>query len=300
MKPAIIHHVITGAAICAPQVLWAQDLSLEVEVGGFYDSQLVVDEIDIQQSDGDLGFKLGANVELEAINTDAFELELGYDFGQTIYAEFDQFNLQSHVADVNTSARIGGARFGVRYAFSHYRLDGEPLFDMHSITPSVAGFVADEVYARAYYSYMDKDFSTRDGRDATGNQIGASVFKFFSNSAGFVSVSGRWEGEDATDTQFDYDGFALGADLRLPLAGTRDGPRVQFGVDYRDRNYQAITLLINEVRTEDRIRGKAELTWPLNDTLRLETDYRYTDRNSNLPSADYQEHRVSAGLVFQL
>lgn len=292
--------VLAGTAALAPQALMAQDFSLEVEAGGFYDSQLVVDEIDIKQAEGDFGIKLGAQAEFEAIDTDSFELEFGYDFGQTLYSEFDEFNLQSHGADVSAATRIGGARLGARYAFSHYRLDGDALFDMHSITPSISGFVADEVFARAYYRYADKDFATRDGRDATGNQIGASAFKFFNKNAGFVSVSGHWEDEDAVDSQFDYDGFVLGADVRLPLAGTRDGPRVQFGVDYRDRGYKAITPSINAVRSEERIRGEAELTWPLSDSLRIQTDYRYTDRSSNLPSADYQEHRVSAGLVFEL
>ncbi|TWJ09792.1 outer membrane beta-barrel protein [Altererythrobacter ishigakiensis] len=301
MKNKYLLRALVGTVILVPYSASANDQwSVEIEAGAFYDSQLVVDEIDTQEDSGDIGFRLGADVEFEAVNTDAFDLEFGYDFGQTLYADNDEFDLQSHVADVNASTRIAGARVGARYAFSHFRLGGDSLFDMHTITPSVSGFVADGLFARAFYTYNDKNFATFDGRDATGNQVGASVFKFFSDNAGFISVSGRWEEEDAMAAEFDYDGFVVGADLRIPIAGGRGGTRVQFGVDYRDRDYKAVTPSINEVRTEDRFRGEVELTVPVNERLRLEAGYRYTDRNSNLPSADYKEHRVSAGMLFEL
>lgn len=300
MKNSILKASLFSATAFASTGAAAQDVSLELEAGAFYDSQLVVDEIDLEQTNGDFGFRLGADLEVEAIDTDAFELEFGYDFGQTIYTDFDEFNLQSHTADVSAATRVAGARLGVRYAFSHYRLDGDALFNMHSVTPSVSGFIADGVFARGYYRYADKDFDTRNERDATGHQVGASVFKFFDDNAGFVSLSGRWETEDAVDPALDYDGFALGADVRLPIAGGRDGPHVQLGVDYRNRDYEAITPSINEIRTEDRFRGEAELTVPISEQFRIETGYRYTNRNSNLPSADYNEHRLSAGVVFEL
>lgn len=301
MKKILTGCLMAGTAMALPAAAHAKDTwSLELEAEGFYDSQLVVEEVDLEEAQDDFGIKLGADVEFQAIDKKAFELELGYDFGQTLYAEFDEFNLQSHVAHVAAATRLGGAKLGARYAFSHYRLDGDALFDMHSITPSVAGFVADQLYARGYYTYLDKDFSQRDGRDATGHQVGGSLFKFFDGNASYVSLNGRWEQEDAFDPAFDYDGFSIGADARLSLNGERSGPYVQAGVDYRDRDYDAITPSIGEVRTEDRLRGKAAFVYPLNDKLRVETGYRYTDRNSNLPSANYVEHRASAGVAFEL
>ncbi|MCJ7420520.1 hypothetical protein [Sphingomicrobium astaxanthinifaciens] len=301
MRISGVARFLACATLLAPASALAQDdFSLKLEAGAVYDSQLVVDEIDLEQADGDVAFRLGADLEYQPVDTDAFELEFGYDFGQSIYLDFDEFNLQSHVADVNASTRIAGARLGARYAFSHYRLGGDALFDMQSIAPSISGFVADGVFARAFYTYNDKDFSVLDGRDATGNQLGASVFKFFNNNAGFVSVSGRWEEEDAVDPAFDYDGFVVGADLKLPIAGGRDGPHVQFGIDYRDRDYKAITPSIGEIRTEDRFRGEVELSVPVGAGLSAEIGYRYTNRSSNLPSADYTENRLSAGMVLEL
>ena len=301
MRIFAVARVLACSTVLAPFAAAAQDsFSLELEAGTVYDSQLVVDEIDVEQSEGDVAFRFGADLEYQPVDTDSFELEFGYNFGQSVYLDFDDFNLQSHVADVNASTRIAGARVGARYAFSHYRLGGDSLFDMHTITPSISGFVADGLFARGFYTYNDKDFATLDGRDATGNQVGASVFKFFSDNAGFISVSGRWEEEDAVAAEFDYDGFVIGADLRIPITGSRSGPRLQFGVDYRERDYDSITPSIGEIRTEDRLRGDAELTVPISERFSVEVGYRYTDRNSNLPSADYTENRVSAGILFEL
>ncbi|KWV95499.1 outer membrane beta-barrel protein [Erythrobacter sp. AP23] len=301
MKKFTVARLLVCSTFFVPASAIAQDgFSLELEAGTIYDSQLVVDEIDVEQAEGDVAFRFGADVEYQPVDTDSFELEFGYDFGQSVYLDFDEFNLQSHVADVNASTRIGGARVGARYAFSHFRLGGDGLFDMHTVTPSVSGFVADGLFARAFYTYNDKDFATLDGRDATGNQVGASLFKFFADNAGFVSISGRWEDEDTVDPQFDYSGFVVGADLRVPIAGGRDGPRLQFGVDYRDRDYDSITPSIGEIRTEDRFRGDVELTVPISERFSVEVGYRYTDRNSNLPSADYTENRLNAGILFEL
>lgn len=293
--------LLACSAILVPTGAYAQDdFSVELEAGAFYDSQLVVDEIDLEQADGDVAFRLAADFEYQAIDTDAFDLEVGYDFGQSVYLDFDDFNLQSHVADISASTRVEGVRVGARYAFSHYRLGGDALFNMHTITPSISSFIADGVFARAFYTYNDKDFSAFDGRDASGNQVGASVFKFFNNNAGFVSLSGRWEDEDAVDPAFDYDGFVVGADLKIPFQNDRNGPFVQFGIDYRDRDYKAITPSIGEIRTEDRFRGEAELSIPIFNGFNAELGYRFTDRSSNLPSADYIENRVSAGMVWEL
>ncbi|MBX7532043.1 outer membrane beta-barrel protein [Qipengyuania sp. 1XM1-15A] len=301
MKVSSVARALACSTILVSTSAFADDqFSLELEAGTFYDSQLVVDEIDTQVDAGDLAFRLGADAEFEAIDTDAFELEFGYSFGQTLYTDSDEFDLQSHTASVDLGTRVIGPRVGARYAFSHYRLGGDALFDMHSITPSISGFVADELYARAYYQYADKDFSTLDERDATANQLGASIFKFYNDNAGFFSVAGRWEDEDAFDPALDYDGFVIGADWRIPLAGGRGGTRLQLGVDYRDRDYKAVTPSINEIRTEERLRGEAELTVPVTESLSIETGYRYTNRNSNLPSADYNEHRLSAGVLFEL
>ncbi|MCJ7421263.1 hypothetical protein [Sphingomicrobium astaxanthinifaciens] len=288
------------AAFLLPAAAQADPFSLEVEAKGFYDSELVVEDVDLTNADGSVGFRIGADAEVTAVDSDALELEFGYDFGQTAYLDADQFDLQSHVGDVSLATTLGGAKLGLRGAYGHYRLDGEGLFDQFSLTPSVSGFIADGFYGRAFYTYADKDYDLRDERDSTGNQFGGSIFRFFSDNAGYFALNARIENEDAADPAFSFDGFVVGTRARLPLDGKRGGLRLELGAQYRDRSYEAITPSIGAIREEDRLRGQAELIVPLGKGLRVETGYRITDRNSNLPSADYLEHRVSGGIVWEL
>lgn len=299
MSVKVISRCVPAAMVCIPANAFAQEVSLELEAGTFYDSQLVVEDVDLQQSQGDVGFRLGADVEVTAVDTDRFDLEVGYKFGQTLHSDFSQFDLQSHVGDVRVTTRVGGARLGLRYAYSDYSLGGDGLFSSHTITPSISGFVAEDLYVRTFYSYIDQNFDVDNGRDAEVHQVGVSAFKFYADNAGFVSLRGRFEDEDAFDPQFSFQAFDLTAEVRVPL-GTRDDPHFDISASYRNRDYDGITPSIGVPRDEDRLRGEVEFEFPLNERFRLEADYRYTDRSSNLPSADYVEHRFGLTAVFEL
>lgn len=299
MTVKVLSRCLCAAIVCIPTTAFAQEVSLELEAGTFYDSQLVVEDVDLQQSEGDFGFRLGADLEVTAVDTESVDLELGYRFGQTLYSDFSQFDLQSHVGDVRVTTRVAGARLGLRYAYSDFNLGGDGLLSSHTLTPSVSGFVSDGLYVRGFYTYSDKDFDTSDGRDAELHQLGLSAFKFYADNAGFFSLRGHYEEEEAFDPQFSFDGFNLTAEVRVPL-GTRDDPHFDVSASYRSRDYDGITPSIGEPRDEDRLRGEVEFVFPLNERFWLEADYRYTDRSSNLPTADYVEHRFGLSAFFEL
>jgi hypothetical protein len=193
------------------------------------------------------------------------------------------------------STDLGGVSLGLDYSYSFVRLDNDAFLDLQLLTPSVSGFIGDRTYARAYYQYQDKNFDVLDGRDAETHAGGARVFYFFMDSRAFFSVNGEYESEDAVDPQFDFDGFLLGADLNLPVPVV-PGAEANFGFSYRERDYDSITPSIGEVREEDRSRFEAGLEVPIVGGLSLVAEYEYTDRNSNLPIADYNEH-VGRGLL---
>ncbi|GGJ50545.1 outer membrane beta-barrel protein [Sphingopyxis bauzanensis] len=295
-----ISSLIIGTMVVTATPAMAQDVSLEIEVGALYDSHLTFEEADAEQQQGDVGARLRADVKVVPVDTKSFELDFRYTFDQTLYADFDEFDIQSHRLGTGVQTRIGGARLSLDYDFRHIRLGGDALYDEHSVTPSLAGFVAKDVYARAFYKYSDKNFDILERRDADGHTVGTSVMRFFSGRRGFVSGSVQYETQDAADPALDFEGYQLGVNARVPLSSARLGPRAKFGYSYRDRDYDNVTPSLGERRTETRSRFDAGLELPLNRQFRLEGDYRYTNRNSNFAPSDYNEHRVAVSVVFEL
>lgn len=295
--------VFAAAAAVASSHVHAADngnpLSLEVSVGGEYDSNIVVPEADLLAAEGDFAAIFGADAQYKIVDGETGELYVGYRFDQTLYAELDAFNMQTHAGTFGGAVTAGKATFDANYSFYHIRLGGDGLLNMHVISPSVSGFLTSKIYARAYYTYFDKSFSTLTERDAKTHYAGATVFHFFPNPKGYVSLGGRVDTEDAVDPALDFDGFELTGNLQLPVTSLNNEARVNFGVGYRDRDYDNITPLIGAARTEERYRARALFETPLSDHVGWQVQYRYTDRNSNFPVADYVEHRVTTEFSYK-
>lgn len=297
----ILAGLLLAAVSAVPAAASSRDkpFSLALTAGAEYDSHLSVEAIDLERGVGDTAAVFAAQAEYKPLQGRAGEVALGYDFDQSLYSEHDDFDTQSHRLTAGGALRLGKARLGADYGFHHVRLDGDHLLDMHTISPSISGFVADKLLARTYYSYFDKDFADFDSRNAEAHSAGIAVNRFFMDSRGYVSLGVRYDTENAVDPALDYDGYLLSANLQLPL-GLRDGRgRVNFGYTYRNRDYDNLTPSIDERRAEKRSVFRARSEVPLAGKLGLELEYRYTDRSSNFPSADYNEHKALVALNYR-
>lgn len=284
----------------APAAEAKKPYSLELTAGAEYDSHLTVEELDIESSVGDIAAIFRLDADYKPVRSRAGELRVGYSFDQSLYAERDEFDTQTHRLSAGGSARIGRARLATDYSFYHIRLGGDPLLNMHVISPSLSGFVGDKLFARAYYSYFDKDFQRFENRDANTHQAGFTVNRYFNRSRSFVSIGARYDNEDAVDPALDYEGLLLTANLQLPLELAARRGKVNFGYSYRDRDYDNVTPSIGERRRENRSVFRVRSELPIVNKLSLQADYGYTDRNSNFPSADYNEHKALAALKLEL
>lgn len=283
-----------------PAALAKKPYSLELTAGAEYDSHLTVEELDVESSLGDIAAIFRLDAEYKPVQSRAGELRLGYSFDQSLYLEQDEFDTQTHRLSAGGSTRIGRARLGTDYSFYHIRLGGDPLLNMHVVSPSVSGFVTDKIFARAYYSYFDKDFERFENRDANTHQGGLTINRYFNRSRSFVSFGARYDNEDAVDPALDYEGFLLTANLQLPLELAARRGKVNFGYSYRDRDYDNVTPSIGERRRENRSVFRVRSELPVARKLSFEAEYRFTDRNSNFPNADYEEHKALAALTLKL
>lgn len=293
---------VLAAAFAATPALAkdTQPWSLTVKAGVEYDSNVTVEQTDVTTNIGDSALNLGVEAGYKLIdNKNGDKLSIAYDFSQSLHQDLTDFDIQSHSGTIAGATEVAGATLGMSYSFYHLLLGGDRFLDMQVLNPSVSGFIAPNVYARGAYSYFDKNFKVANDRDAENHQGAADLYYFFNNSRSYFTVGGRYEIENAVGPEFDYDGFALNANVQFPLVLTSDKGKINLGYAYRKRDYDNVTPSLGEKRHENRSTFKAMAETPLIKALSLRVEYQYTDRNSNYLPSNYTENLVSGTLSYR-
>ncbi|WP_421990924.1 hypothetical protein [Qipengyuania sp.] len=275
---------------------FADGLFAEVEVGLRYDSEVAVDELDLASRQSDEALRARIRLGYEADIGEDTDARVSYGISQTWYEEFTTFDLQTHTLAASVSHDLGPARAGLSYRYIHARLDRDGLLDVHRVAPSLSGFVSKGVFVRAEALYRDTDFAGRVDRDNEAMGGGFNLYFFMDGNKRYFAAGYDFTDVDAVDDQFDYVGhaFQLRFSQKFPI-GSGKG-RLRAGWRYQLRDYQAVTPAIGMEREDDRHRLRAELELPITDLLGVSTRYSYYDYESNLPSADYQQHLVDIAL----
>ena len=282
---------------------WSQDngpeFTVTVEVGGTYDSNITVEQLDVQTSVGDFMAKFDLGFEFTNSFGEGGNFNLGYDFSQSLHDDFTNFDIQSHTLSAGIRNKFGGATIALDYSFIYMKLGGNKFLNMHIINPNISGFVAKNVYLRGAYSYFRKDFETATTRDSDTHVLGVDAFFFYNQSKSYFSIGASYENENAVGDPFDLSGFTLKMALQMPIMSIHEDSRLRFSYAYRDRNYDNITPSIGVIRSETRSTFAVRYRVPVYKQVRLEGEYKYRDRNSNFPSSNYTENVISFNLSYE-
>ena len=272
------------------------DLSLEAGAGVTGDSNVGVPDLDQNTGQGDIGLTLRTKAQLDIRPSDKLVLRGGYEFNQTSYQDFDAFDLQTHRGFAEAEYDADLFKVGVLANFVHARLDDEGYLDYTQISPNLSRLFGDRFYLRAAYVHTEKDFKTSDGRDATGDAGRVDAFIFLDGTRQYLTIGGEFGEEDADADQFDFSAGSAKAGYiqRFDVLGR--AAKLRFGAEYEQRDYDSVTPLI-EARREDRIASAdSDLEIELYGPLAMDFGYEYRDHQSNLESADYDEHVGSVAL----
>ncbi len=278
----------------------AKGFFAEIELGFEYDSNVVIDDIDLNLGLGDESAELRARLGYETDLGPSTELKLGYRFAQRVYEEFDQFDLQSHTASIAVEHDLGPADLEIDYRFADVSLGGDGFVGIHRLSPSLSFFVDRTVLVRAEYAFSDKDFRDRLDRDAEKHAVGVDLFWLVDRSKTYLVFGYRMSDEDAGDDQFDFRSkeFRLRLAQRFTLADRR--AQIRLGWRYEDRDFKSETLSIGAIRKDDRHRLSAELVWEVDPSLEISAKYEYSDFSSNLPVADYSQSVIGLSALVKL
>lgn len=258
-------------------------------LGVKHDSNVAVLELDASSGESDSAalFDLGLAYKF-ALSAKA-TLRADYAFSHTEYQSFTDFNLSIHRGSLDFAYDFDAADAGVMLHYIDAQLDSDGFLTMKQASPYVAKLIGDRLYLRGAYTYTDKAFDGNSQRDARNDAVSADAFVFLNGVKTYLVLGYRFDAEDATDAQFDYQGTQVSAQLshNVPVAGV--DVRLRSRVRYEDRNYDEVTPAIGRKRDDERYRLDFSMALPLGKRLTATAAYEWADNRSNLPAVNFDE-----------
>lgn len=270
----------------------------ELSIGGEYDSNVTVDEVDLNSSQSDYALTMNAKLESHTPLPNETKLDLSYNYSQNWYSEFSEVNRQTHILGSSFELDMGKLDGGISLFYIDSRLDKENFLTFYRISPSITGFIAKKWFLRAAYFYSDKDIERSSQRDAVTNAGEFDAYYFRRGLRSYFNVGIQYKDEDANAEEFDYKSGNLKFryihrfDLFSRVA------TLELAFRYEDRDYTSPTPSIDENRSDQRQRWRIDLEVPVIERGAIEFYGAYGDYDSNLPRADYKQNIIGTRFVY--
>jgi len=271
----------------------------EAGLGGEYDSNVTVDEVDLASSKGDYALVADAAVGAKKAITDDIEWAGSYDFSQTWYRKFDEVDRQTHILGTDMSMGHEGMDTGISLYYIMSRLDNDRFLDLFRVSPSVSGFLTKRWFARGAYVYFNKSIAQRPDRDAETQNGEVDLYYFLRGLRTYFNFGYRYRDEDAKGNEYDYrsNGVKLRYIQRFELFSRMT--KLELAWRYEDRDYTSETPSIGEDRHDQRHRWRVDFEIPLVGRSALQLFSGYADYDSNYPQADYDQTVVGTRFLYR-
>ncbi len=272
--------------------------SLSGRIGLEVENNVTVPELDASTGQSDVAGIFELAGALRVLDEPDYEVELAYDFYQSVYADVTDANLQSHTFAIDGTRDAKGADVGLSYRFTYATLGGDDFLKLHNVFPTLGYSVLPNWYMIFGYNYQSKDFDIDSDRDANHHALAIDNFWFLRGGKTSVSLGYRLQKEDTDGSEFEYLGNLLTARFKTSASiGGFDFDTTAF-FQYQSRDYDNETASIGTKRDDDRYTVGLGFGKNLSRIIRARLNYQYFNSDSNLSDADYEDHTVTMSLGF--
>jgi hypothetical protein len=298
---AIVAWVTAAHAWAAqnPEKLAPAEYSAEVGLGGEYDSNVSVDEVDRASNQGDYALTMDASLEVQKELPKKIEVAATYDFSQNLYKEFSEVDRQTHILGTDLSVDLSKVDAGVSLYYINSRLDNEKFLELYRASPSISGFLAKKWFSRGAYVYSDKSIENRPGRDANTHAGEIDLYYFYRGLRSYFNLGYRYKNEDADADRLDYESNSVKLRYIRRFELFSRLAKLELAWRYEDRDYSSITPGIDEDRHDERHRWRADFEIPVVGRSALQIYYGYADYESNYPQADYTQNLIGTRFLYR-
>lgn len=290
--------VLAAAPVHAQEADAAADSIFRFEgmVGAEYNSNVAIRDLDTNTGQGDWALSINGLVEATGQPVDKLTLRGGYEFSQTLHDEYDAFDLALHRGFAEAAYDFDLVTVGVLGNVAQANLDGDEYLTFTQISPYMSRQFGDSLFVRVSYAATDKSFEGRPTRDATSDTFAADAYFFLDGTRQYIAVGGKAIEENANSDELDFSGGSARIRFVQRFDALDREMTFRVGVEFEQRDYESPTTLIGEPREDKRTGVDLSLEAPLVDNVFVEGSYRYGGYQSNLATADYDEHVTSVKL----
>jgi hypothetical protein len=275
------------------------EFDFSASAGYQYDSNVNLSEIDENTGEADNALLLAAGANAMLPISKILSFRLGYDYAQTSYREFTDYDTAIHHGMAELSLNLAG--FDTAVTLDHFdaRVDSEGFLDITQLTPSIARLFADSFYLRGAFTRADKSYATDAIRNARNDAYRADAYVLFDGMKRYLSIGYRIDSEDAVSGDLDYDGnrSMLAYGHRVELGSLELGLRGS--VQLENRNYLNVTESIGSLRRDKRLRAGISAELQVSEHFGIDGEIEYSDNQSNLDSANFDENVYALNLTLE-
>jgi hypothetical protein len=291
--------LLSGAAVAGENGQKAP-FALEFSTGAEYDSNVAVIELDTSTGDSDVASVSDFHMGFDTKRPKSWSFDVAYDFSQSLYQEFDAYDLRIHRGSAGGGYDFGAVEAGMSYEYVSAALASGEDLTLRRITPHLGTLLGKRLYLRLAWDRVDKKYAMSLERDATTDSPSLDAYVFIDGVKSYLVFGCQHVKENAADDTFDYEGGKLKLQLTQRFMLGSHGLTLKTGLRYESRTYSAPLLPINPRREDQRGRVELELEAMMSRHMFLRARYEYAHNRSTEASVNFDENVASIGLGARL
>lgn len=275
------------------------EFGFEAGAGYQYDSNVSLSEIDQNTGEADSALVLNAGANASLPIAGNLSLNIAYDYAQTSYRQFSEFDLAIHHGMAELALGIAGFDTSVTLDRFDARLDHGKFLDITQVSPAIGRLFGESFYLRGAYVQADKTYAETATRNAGNEAIRADAYLLFDGMKRYLSFAYRVDTEDAIDDELDFDGnrAMLAYGHRIELG--RVDIDIKASLQLENRDYLNVTESIGELRRDERLRAGINTAVQFTEYFGIAGSADYADNRSNLASANFDEMVYTVGMQLE-
>ena len=279
----------------------------EVGIGFGYDSNVTVDELELNSRLGDnfrqYDGKLGLTYDIMPTHT----VDVAYKASAKQYQDNDYLDLNTDHWSVDYQHKASKFTYGIQYRHIDTDLDSYHFLRLRTLSPYVSRFLAKQHFVRMAWTHTDKKLIEQPERDATSNQFAVHYYYFMQGLKRFWVISYRHKNENAIDTDVSFTGNQVNIAYEYRFNLWQRPFKARVNTQYRHRDYHDAFIILDTEqfdgvtanREDKRKSVRASLTTEITDETQLKITARYLDNESDLASLNYNETQLNAHFSYQ-
>jgi hypothetical protein len=262
------------------------DFRFDARVGGQYDSNVALIDLDSSSGEPDLSTRVEAGIGVKAKLTNDTSISFAYDYSGTDYATYSEYDLDLHHGRVTLNSRFQAFDAGLSVDRYDGALDGEDYLSLTQVSPSIARLFGTRWYLRGAWLRTQKTYATLASRDADMTAFRGDVYFLLDGMRRYLAFGTQLGDENAFDAAYDFDSTQATLTYGRELGFSATDVRLKVQLRYEERDYTAAVPNEGESRLDRRLRMKIGTTFPFSEHVSLETWLEHTHNESNTAEAN--------------